>query len=829
MCRRFLRLVCVLSSVVVTLSSTVASAVEATPAERIRVPEGFKVERLHSVPQTEEGSWVNMTPDPKGRLIVSDQYGPLYRITPGKTANDTKVERLKVAIGEAHGLLYAFDSLYVVVNGKAAQGSGLYRLRDTDGDDQFDEVKLLQKFGYAGEHGPHAVILSPDGKSLYVCAGNHTKPPEFTDSRVPRRWQEDHVLPRMWDAGGHAVGIMAPGGWVVKTDPDGKKLELIGNGFRNEFDIAFNPAGELFTFDADMEWDIGSPWYRPTRVCHITSGAEFGWRSGTGKWPAYYPDSLPAAVDIGPGSPTGITFGTGAKFPAKFQQALFVCDWSYGLIYVAHLKPDGSTYTGEFERFATASPLPVTDIVVNPVDGALYFTIGGRRTQSGLYRVTYVGSESTAPVAITKDAGAEARALRHKLEAFHGKQDPAAIDTAWPYLGHADRFVRFAARVAIEHQPAEKWQTRALGEKNPRAAITALVALARCGDPDLQPRLITALNQLEFAKLPTDDQLALLRAYGLAFTRMGKPAADVRQSILKRLDQHFPANDRFLDRELCVVLVYLEAPNVAARTLKLLAAGETQEDQTHFAFCLRPLATGWTLDQRREYFSWFNKTGSFRGGHSFSGFLKNIRTEAIDKLSDKEKEALKDILEAEPPSSAADEPLKQRPMVKNWKVDDLLPTVDASLRGRDFKRGREMFAAAACFKCHRFQREGGIIGPDLTGVGKRFNNQYLLESIIEPSKVNSDQYQATIFELSTGQTVIGRIANANGDNVMVITNMLEPGKFVNVNVHQIEDQRPATTSMMPTGLVDTLTQDEILDLLAFLRSGGDPKDEAFQK
>ncbi len=796
-----------------------------------------------------------MTPDPKGRLIVSDQHGPLYRVTPGKSATDTKVERLKLDIGAAQGLLYAFDSLYVVVNGKAAKGSGLYRVRDMNGDDQFDDVELLQPFIDAGEHGPHAVILSPDGKSLYLCAGNHTRPPEFTASRVPRLWQEDHVLPRMWDAGGHAVGVMAPGGWVVKTDPDGKTLELIGSGFRNEFDIAFNPAGELFTFDADMEWDIGSPWYRPTRICHITSGAEFGWRSGTGKWPAYYPDSLPAAVDIGPGSPTGITFGTGANFPAKYQQALFACDWSFGLIYAVHLKPNGSTYTGEFERFATASPLPVTDIVVNPGDGALYFMIGGRRTQSGLYRVTYVGGESTAPVAVTKDVGEDARALRHKLEAFHGKPDPAALDIAWPYLGHPDRFVRFAARVAIEHQPVAQWQNRALKRAEPhasprppqsfvgptaqarklrfedhrRAEITARVALARCGDKAVQPKLIAALNELDFAKLPTDEKLALLRAYGLAFTRMGKPAEDVRQSILQKLNPHYPANDRFLDRELCVVLVFLEAPNVAARTLKLLNAGETQEDQTHYAFCLRPLAAGWTLDQRREYFSWFNKTGSFRGGHSFSGFLKNIRTEAIDKLTDKEKEALKDVLDAPPTETAADESLKQRSFVKNWKVDELLPAVHGQPRGRDFKRGREMFAATACFKCHRFQGEGGIIGPDLTGVGKRFDNKYLLESIIEPSKVISDQYQATVFELANGQTVIGKIANANGDNLMVITNMLEPGNFANVNVHQIADQRLSPLSMMPTGLVDTLKQEEVLDLLAFLRSGGDPEDEAFQK
>ena len=56
---------------------------------------------------------------------------------------------------------------------------------------------------------------------------------------------------------------------------------------------AFNKAGELFTYDADMEYDFNTPWYRPTRVCHVVSGAEFGWRNGAGKWPSFYPDSLP--------------------------------------------------------------------------------------------------------------------------------------------------------------------------------------------------------------------------------------------------------------------------------------------------------------------------------------------------------------------------------------------------------------------------------------------------------------------------------------------------------------------------------------------------------
>src|SRR5260370_14659505 len=218
--------------------------------------------------------------------------------------------------------------------------------------------------------------------------------------------------------------------------------------------MAFNRDGELFTYDADMEWDMSLPWYRPTRVCHAVPGSEFGWRGGTGKMYEYHPDNLPPVVNVGPGSPTGVTFGYGAKFPAKYQDGPFLCDWSYGKLYGCHLKEKGASYTGELEEFVTGSPLPLTDIVLNPKDGAMYFTIGGRSTMSGLYRVTYVGKESTEPTKEVSGVNADSlqRAKRMRLESFYGKKDPAAIDAAWPQLSSPDRFLRYAAPTALEFQ-----------------------------------------------------------------------------------------------------------------------------------------------------------------------------------------------------------------------------------------------------------------------------------------------------------------------------------------------------------------------------------------
>ncbi len=827
-------------------SGTAWSAVQdgATPPETLKLAPGFKVELLYSVPKEQQGSWVSMCVDPKGRLIVSDQYGKLYRVTvpPVGSAVAPKIETLDVAVGSAQGLLYAFDSLYVMCAETKYQGRGLYRLRDTKGNDQFDEVRLLRKLDGGGEHGPHAILASPNGKTLTILAGNQTRVTEISSSRVAKIWSEDHLLPRLWDGNGFMKGVLAPGGWVARTDPEGRDWELIANGFRNEYDGAYNRDGELFTFDADMEWDMNTPWYRPTRVNHVVSGAEFGWRSGAGKWPAYYPDSLGAVVNVGPGSPTGVTFGYGARFPAKFQEALFINDWSYGKLYAVHLQPSGAGYTGQLEEFVSGSPLPLTDLVVNPADGALYFTIGGRKTQSGLYRITYAGAESTVPSKGMKGGEAK-RAQRRRLESFHGHADPKAVGEAWPFLGNADRNLRFAARVALEWQPVDSWRDRALAERDPEASIQALIALCRVSsrdrfhtppntprpDPELQRRIFAALHRCPLEKLSERQQLDWLRAEALVFTRLGPPDELLRRRLLDRLSPLYPARSREVNAELAPFLVYLEAPDAAPRLMAALNSAASQEEQLDLARALRVLKTGWTLELRRAYFGWFLKAASFRGGASLAGFLRDMKADAVATLSNAEKTQLADILDAKP---VVKKPLENllagRSQVKDWKVADLNPSLATGLRHRNFKKGQTLFGAVGCYNCHRFAGDGGAVGPDLTGIGGRFNPKDLLESIIEPSKEVSDQYAPIVITRKNGDTVTGRVANLNDEVMMIMEDMSAPGDFTDVRRNDILKIEPSKISPMPEGLLNTLKEDEVLDLMAFLLSRGDRNAAVFK-
>lgn len=801
----------------------------ATPVELIKVKKDFKVELLYSVPKATQGSWVNMCVDPKGRLITSDQYGRLYRVTPpalGGKADETKVEMLTVELGGAHGLLWAFDSLYVVVSdGKYTHG--LWRVRSSKNDDDLDAKELLRPINGGGEHGPHAVILGPDRKSLYVCCGNHTKLTELSGGSVSQIWNEDFMLPRMWDASGHAVGILAPGGHIYKTDPDGKKWEVVSIGYRNQFDAAFHKDGELFTYDSDMEWFINLPFYRPTRMMHAVPGSDFGWRSGSATKPVYYPDNLPSTIDVGPGSPTGVCFGYGAKFPAKYQEAFFGCDWSYGKLYAAHFKEQGASYIGELEEFLNGSPLPLTDVVINSKDGAMYFTIGGRGTMSGLYRVTYVGNESTEPLPKIEPAPNPLRDLRHKLEAYY-KKDAQAVAIAWPNLSSDDRHIRWAARTVLEFQDPASWREQALAEKNPIALTNAIIGLARVGEKD-QAGMLGALERVEFSKLTAPQQLDHLRAYQLVFSRTGPPTDEWKARVGKRLDAYYPVPVREVNAELSRLIAYLEVPGGVAKTLALLAKAPTQEEQIDYVMSLRIVKSGWTVKQREEYLDWFHKAAGYRGGHSFHGFMRNIRDDAIKSMSKSEQTALAAAIKHVPEPRSPKFTFKERPLVKKWTVDELVPVVEKGLTGRNFDQGRNLFGETKCFACHRFNNEGGGTGPDLTQVVGRFGARDLLESIIEPSKVISDQYAAIDVFLLNGKRISGRIVNLNQDTIQINTDMLDPNKLEGVNRNQIDTIAPSKISMMPEGLIDGLHPEEILDLVAYLYSRGDRNNKMFRK
>jgi putative heme-binding domain-containing protein len=412
-------------SPVALAAATGAGAPSASPAvQHLRVPAGFAVEQVAT--HRLVGSITAFTFNERGQPIVAREDGTLLALIDdnrdGKYEGTSKLGQLTQT---CQGLLSHQGELFV--SGKGAQGLGVYRLRDSNRDGLLDEATpVVRMSGDNLEHGPHGLALGADGM-VYAMVGNHS-PLDLSAHRDawqgPYRhpYEGDLLTPRFEDPGGHAVGIKAPGGYVVRFRPDGQQVEYFAGGFRNAYDLAFNAQGELFAHDSDMESDQGTTWYRPTRAFHVLPGAEIGWRSGWATWPDYYPDGVPGIADTGRGSPTGMVVYNHRQFPATYANAIFSGDWSEGRIWVLRCAEQNASYRAKAEVFMSGSPLNVTDLEVGP-DGSLYVVTGGRGSQGNVYRV-----HATQPAPQPAVARGVERALRlPQIHAAWARQQAAEI------------------------------------------------------------------------------------------------------------------------------------------------------------------------------------------------------------------------------------------------------------------------------------------------------------------------------------------------------------------------------------------------------------------
>lgn len=849
---------------------------EAEQPIAFNLPDNFVLDDLYQPGKNEQGSWVALTPGPDDDIYACDQYGKIYhfKVPPtGTVLKQSDVQPLDLEIGEAHGLLWAYNSLYVAVNknwdddvpDEVENGSGVYRITDSDKDGALDKVEMLLKLSGAGEHGPHSLVLAPDGNDIYFIAGNHTLIPEplLINSRLPPNWQEDNLFTPYLDARGHANDIKAPGGWIAKFDSNGTDWELISAGYRNPFDMAFNQDGELFTYDADMEWDIGMPWYRPTRICHVTSGSEYGWRTGSGKWPEYYGDALPAVHNLEQGSPTAVLSGAHLKFPSKYKSGLFIMDWSFGTIYFADLTAKGSSYSANRTEFLSGTPLPLTDMIAG-ADGHLYFATGGRRINSHLFRLRYVGPETPSDQNKV-DGNTEAlRKLRHRLENYHLEQSEAAIPLAWQNLGHEDRFIRYAARIALENQPTEQWINKFLAEKDPRIIIEASLGLARSDNPKLQSNILRKLNAISLESQAPQQQLNMLRAYELLFIRMGEPNAIDKKVTVKKLKSHFPNASIEMNRELGQLLLFLDAPGITEDLVALLEMHTkegtalnntflTEETITrseqygplireiiakmppseaiYYGVLLSHAKTGWSKTSRSTYFQWFYEVLNAKGGLSFKPGMENIRLAAMKHVPEEEKEFYQELSGVYSPATVVvdlPQPIGPGKQYDGSDMGEMIWGSELADYKTDFMKGERAYKAGMCVLCHRIRGEGGAVGSDLSQVSDKYGRYDLLFAIYSPNDEISDQYANTLFHLKDDIKISGRIKSENEEVVVLMPNPFNESYTTEILKSNIKKRELSPLSPMPSGLLNRLNPKEIKDLFVYLEAGGDPNHKAYK-
>lgn len=169
-----------------------------------------------------------------------------------------------------------------------------------------------------------------------------------------------------------------------------------------------------------------------------------------------------------------------------------------------------------------------------------------------------------------------------------------------------------------------------------------------------------------------------------------------------------------------------------------------------------------------------------------------------------------------------------RKFVRKWKLKELSSSLHLVGRGRSFENGQKLFATASCDKCHRFNQVGGTSGPDITGVAKRNSRVAILREILEPSYRIMENYESYQVVTTTGRMHHGDIVRQNTQTLWLSTDPNDPEQLLEIPLADVEEMIPSTVSIMPTGLLDTLTKQEIFDLLAYIDSGGKEDHPAFE-
>jgi putative heme-binding domain-containing protein len=178
--------------------------------------------------------------------------------------------------------------------------------------------------------------------------------------------------------------------------------------------------------------------------------------------------------------------------------------------------------------------------------------------------------------------------------------------------------------------------------------------------------------------------------------------------------------------------------------------------------------------------------------------------------------------------TASDELLKFIRPRKEWKLEELAPAVAQLHHGRSFGNGKQLFQVASCVSCHRLNGAGLEIGPDLTKLDPKLKAADVLKEILEPSAKIDDKYATYLFETQAGKLVTGLILSETPDSVKVIENPLAQSQPLVLRRSEIVERKKTNTSIMPKGLLDKLTREEILDLLAYVVARGEPKHPLFQ-
>lgn len=806
---------------------------------------------------------------PNGEVFVGvDMIGSLGK-TPGKGSIVKLIDQDQDGTMDGHsvfaqvdnprGILPVGDQIFVLhtVFGadSLAQGMDLVVFEDKNQDgiadgpskpliNNISSKKHLQDRGT--DHSTNGIRMGIDGW-IYIAVGDFG----FHDA-VDREGTKLTML----------------GGGIVRVRPDGTGMEVYTHGTRNIYDVAIDPFMNIFTRGNTNDgggWNI--------RFIHHIQSGEYGYPS---LFKHFTDEILPALVDLGGGSGTGSYFMDDSRWPAKYNQVPMMADWGKSQLYIHRVKSDGPSFTQADENFIKLSQITDVDVDASGQmflaawDGAGY---RGSPEKGYVVRVVPVGWKFE-PFIDLKSASIEE--LGNQLKAhnsvarLHAQQEllkrnpdeasgvalQIAKDQSLPLQSRVAGLFTYAQITCAsgiqellalsKEDKMREFALRALADRKEcleGVPVDAFIAAAKDANPRVQAAAIVGLGRLRNQKaaevlLETQVSASLqIPERGTEGPHATPNSAVILPHLAVKSLVELNAVDQTLDalednpKLVLWALKYMHDSRVVDGLIQAYgkANGEIKKEiLTSLARLYHqeaPYDGSWWWGTRPDTHGPYYKGIAWESSEKISNFL-NQEKQAMGEenasffaqLNDRHRLGIEE-LGTEEITQVAEENTVDLEAIKNKKgqvgassIEDVVLAV-ASIKG-DAVKGKALFVSQGCLACHTVDKNQPMKGPFMGQIGSIMNRDQIVESILKPNASISQGFATVLLDTNDGKSFTGFVTEESADQLTIRD---IGGNATQLKKSAIKSRKILETSMMPAGLANSLSYEELASLVTYLQ------------
>lgn len=834
-------------------------------------PPGLSISRFAGPDVTPSPACLAVAPN--GDVFVGiDMIGSLGK-DPGKgrilrltdTDNDGKMDQHTdfAVVDNPRGIMVLGTKVYVLhttfsaETGKAT-GMSLVVFDDKDNDGKADggpqplienlsNTKYIQERGT--DHATNGIRMGIDGW-IYISVG-------------------DFGFHNATDRSGKKLTML--GGGIVRVRPDGTEMEIFTHGTRNVYDVAIDPYMNVFTRENTND---GGGWN--VRFSHHIQSGEYGYPV---LFQNFTDEILPALVDVGGGSGTGALYLSEPGWPAQYTHVPMMADWGRSHLYIHRVTPDGATFTQKEEEFMQLPQITDLDVdgsgrlYLSAWDGAGY---SGSPNKGYVIRAVPDNWTYTAFPDVTKASVEELGAMLKspssvaRLSASQeliGREDKQAASAAalavandaqaplyarvagiYTYAQAAGREGIAALTALTKDEAVREHALRALADRkglvadvaidpflaglkdaNPRVAAAAIIGLGRLGRPEAAAALLQTKLPATFAApakgtegphatpnpgivLPhlAVQALVSLHATDAAVAGINGPNGTLALWALRYMHNMKAVKG--------LIAAYPLAKDINQKNRILTTLARLYKKEADYD-------ASWWWGTRPDSHGPYYKAVSWEGSPAIEQFLKKealkapARKQYFTDLNERNRMEIAAFAPAKKAEAVAkNEPKIDLEKIKNKKgqvgkasIEDVLIAVN-NLKG-DAAKGKVLFTSQGCIACHSVSKGEKMKGPYMGQIGSIMNREQIAESILKPNASISQGFATVMITTKDKKSYMGFVTEETAARV-VLRDI--GGNVTTLKASDIASRKEMKNSMMPAGLANALSYEELASLVTFL-------------